>query len=71
MGEFQEEICVGDHEIAESPAANYLYQVDDKGELLNNCDIEQLYSMVVKALYMAKRGRPDILTAAGQLPELG
>jgi len=57
VGEFLVEVGVGNHARAESPAANYLYQVDDKGELLNQSDKEYLHSMVSKALHMAKRGQ--------------
>jgi hypothetical protein len=67
ISEFLAEVGADDNARAESPAANYLYNVDENDELLNNSDKEHLHSMVAKALYMAKRGRPDILTAVSFL----
>ena len=67
INEFLVDICVSDDARAESPAANYLFNIDDDVELLNKNDREFLHSMIAKALYMAKRGRPDILTAVSFL----
>jgi hypothetical protein len=65
--EFLNEVGVCDDARAESPAANYLYNVDNNEELLSKSDKDHLHSSVAKALYMAKRGRPDILTAVSFL----
>jgi hypothetical protein len=65
--EFLNEVGVDADAKAESPAANYLYDIDDKAEILNDSDREHLHSLVAKALYMAKRGRPDLLTAVSFL----
>ena len=61
IDEFLSEVGVGDDARAESPAANYLFEIDESAQLLNEDDRGNLHSSVAKALYMAKRGRPDIL----------
>ena len=47
----------------ETPAAHYLYNIDNESESLSNNARETLHSQVPKALYMAKCGRTDLLTA--------
>ena len=67
IDEFLSEVGVGDDAKAESPAANYLFEIDESAQLLDENDKGNLHSSVAKALYMAKRGRPDILTAVSFL----
>ena len=67
INQFLVDIGVSDDARAESPAANYLFNIDNDAELLNQNDKELLHSMVAKALYMTKRGRTDILTAVSFL----
>lgn len=52
---------------APTPAAVYLFKVSEDSKLLNNKDRETYHSVVAKLLYIAKRGRPDILTAVAFL----
>jgi hypothetical protein len=67
IDEFLSEVGVSDDAKAESPAANYLFEIDESAQLLDENDKGNLHSSVAKALYMAKRGRPDILTAVSFL----
>ena len=46
-----------------TPAASYLYRVTEDSLLLGDKEREKFHSVVAKLLYMAKRARPDILTA--------
>ena len=46
-----------------SPAANHLFQVNDKAGKLNEEQTEQFHHLVAKLLYLAKRTRPDLQTA--------
>ena len=47
---------------------HYLYHVDNDSKLLSNINRENnLHSLVAKALYMAKHGRPDLLTTVSFL----
>jgi len=50
-----------------TPAGNYLFSVSEHGEELGKEDKERFHSVVAKLLYIAKRGRPDILTAVSFL----
>jgi hypothetical protein len=50
-----------------TPAANDLFHVDEKSELLEKERKEKFHSLVAKLLYMAKRARPDILAAVSFL----
>ena len=50
-------------EAARTPAAADLFQIDEKSPLLEKDKKEKFHSVVAKLLYMAKRARPDILTA--------
>ena len=50
-----------------SPAAHHLFQVNEECEKLSKKDKESFHSMVAKLLYLAKRGRPDILLAVSFL----
>ena len=46
-----------------TPATNDLFMIDKKAVLLEKKDREPFHSFVAKLLYLAKRTRPDILTA--------
>lgn len=50
-----------------TPAAHNLFNVGQKSELLNKAGRERFHSLVAKLLYIAKRGRPDILVAVSFL----
>ena len=65
--EFLDEVAVAVDARAETPAAHYLYNVDNENQSLSNNEKDNLHSLVAKALYMAKRGRPDLLTAVSFL----
>ena len=56
VSEFLQELAVPDDARAESPAANYLYDVDESEANLDDETSKHLHSLVAKALYMAKRG---------------
>ena len=50
-----------------TPASLELFTVNEESKELNKEKKEQFHSIVAKLLYMAKRGRPDILTAVSFL----
>ena len=52
---------------APSAAGTDLFTVDINSESLSQQDSDQFHSRVAKLLYMAKRARPDLLTAVGFL----
>ena len=52
---------------ATSPAISNLFSVNPNSEKLNQLGKEKFHSLVAKLLYIAKRGRPDILTAVSFL----
>jgi len=52
---------------ARTPASNDLFHVDEKSPFLDKERKEKFHSIVAKLLYMAKRARPDILTAVSFL----
>ena len=52
---------------APSPAGTDLFNVDVNSENLSQQGSDQFHSRVAKLLYMAKRARPDLLTAVGFL----
>ena len=52
---------------APTPAGTDLFTVDIDSENLSQQDSDQFHSRVAKLLYMAKRARPDLLTAVGFL----
>ena len=54
-------------QVSATPAAQYLFDVDEKEKPLDKHFKEWYHSRVAKALYLAKRGRPDILTAVAFL----
>ncbi|HNJ38565.1 MAG TPA: reverse transcriptase domain-containing protein [Nitrosomonas sp.] len=54
-------------ETARTPAAVDLFHVDEKSPRLEKDKKEKFHSLVAKLLYMAKRARPDILTAVSFL----
>jgi hypothetical protein len=65
--EILQEMDIVDGAVSKTPAASYLFDVDEKSELLNNNMRERFHSHVAKLLFMAKRARPDILTAVSYL----
>ena len=67
VAEFLQELDVADDAHAESPAASHLYSINESEAKLDDETSKHLHSCVAKALYMAKRGRPDILTAVSFL----
>lgn len=58
---------LGIHESNKTPAANDLFQVDKESPLLDKERAKLFHSIVAKLLYMAKRARPDVLTATSFL----
>jgi len=60
-----EELSITD--TARTPAAVDLFHVDEKSPRLDKDKKEKFHSLVAKLLYMAKRARPDILTAVSFL----
>jgi hypothetical protein len=48
---------------AATPAANHLFQVNDKAEKLNDENPEKFHHLTAKLLYLSKRARPDLQTA--------
>ena len=52
---------------AATPTSTNLYDINDKSELLNPTMHATFHSVTMKCLYIAKRARPDILTAVGFL----
>ena len=50
-------------QISTTPAAQHLFEVSDGEKPLEIHVKEWYHSKVAKALYLAKRARPDILTA--------
>lgn len=52
---------------AVTPATNNLFRITDSSEKLDSKDRKRFHGMVQKLLYMAKRARPDILTAVSFL----
>jgi hypothetical protein len=50
-----------------SPAAKTLFEVNENAERLSESKKEFFHSEVAKLLYIAKRGRPDVLTAVSFL----
>ena len=52
---------------APSPAGTDLFIMDINSEVLSQPDAERFHSRVAKLPYMAKRARPDLLTAVGFL----
>lgn len=54
--------------IASTPAADYLFTVDDSAERLLDTEYGELFhSTTAKLLFLGKRGRPDIQTAVALL----
>lgn len=56
-----------DDRIANTPAASHLYQVNENAEPLTDDKAETFHHLVAKLLYLAKRSRPDTLTAVSFL----
>ena len=50
-----------------TPAANWLFDVCENVEKLSNEKKEEFHTMVAKALFLCKRGRPDIMTSVAFL----
>ena len=65
--EFLQELAVADDAHTDSAAASHLYSVNESEVKLDDETGKHLHSSVAKALYMAKRGRPDIPTAVSFL----
>jgi hypothetical protein len=61
--EFIKEVGISEQDYASTPASSNLYQVRDDNEMLKDDERKKFHSCVALGLYMAKRGRPDILTA--------
>jgi hypothetical protein len=53
--------------IATTPAAHNLFTVDENSPKLDTKQKEIFHTITAKLLYLAKRGRPDILTAVAYL----
>ena len=53
--------------IAVTPAKTHLFEVEENRELLSTKKQRTFHSCVAKLLFVAKRGRPDILTAVSFL----
>jgi hypothetical protein len=52
---------------ANTPAANYLFDVMDTSPALDNVNKELFHTLTAKLLYLSKRSRPDILLAVSYL----
>jgi len=52
---------------ADSPAATWLYHLNENPELLDKETAETFHSMTMQLQYLAQRGRPDILEAVSFL----
>ncbi len=52
---------------AATPASEHLFKVIEDDTPLDHDDKEKFHSIVAKLLYLAKRGRPDVLTVATML----
>jgi hypothetical protein len=52
---------------AATPAANHLFQVNDKAEKLDDEKSEKFHHLTAKLLYLSKRARPDLQTAVAFL----
>ena len=48
---------------AATPALENLFEIDGASSLLSEDDKEHFHSVVAKLLFLAKRARPDLLTA--------
>jgi hypothetical protein len=54
--------------VAITPAANHLFQVNNKPTLLSTEDSETFHHLTAKLLHLSKRARPDIQTAVAFCP---
>ena len=61
------EFCEDVEGVAKYPAADNLFKIDSTSPLLSDKDKEFFHSGVAKILYLAKRIRPDMLTAVSFL----
>ena len=52
---------------ANTPAAEFLFKVDDESRLFDDSRAKLFHNFVAKALFAAKRSRPDIHTAVAFL----
>jgi hypothetical protein len=52
---------------AKTPAVNSLFEISQSSQVLDSVKREKFHSNVAKLLYLAKRGRPDILLAVNFL----
>jgi Reverse transcriptase (RNA-dependent DNA polymerase) len=67
ISELLQAIGICDQDKARTPANTDLFNVDDSSPLLELSDHKKFHSAVALALYVAKRGRPDLLTATSFL----
>ena len=56
-----------DGRVATTPAASHLYQINEDADKIDDKDAEIFHHLTAKLLYLAKRSRPDILTAVSFL----
>jgi hypothetical protein len=47
---------------ASTPAAEYLFQVNEDAEVLSRDDSDLFHSVTAKLLFLCKRARPDVQT---------
>ena len=52
---------------ATTPAANYLFEVNDACKELDKEDSDFFHHVVAQLLFLSKRGRPDLLTSVAFL----
>jgi hypothetical protein len=60
-------VCEDIHGVAKTPASDQLFKISDVSVLLDQQKREFFHSLTAKFLYLAKRVRPDILTAVSFL----
>jgi hypothetical protein len=67
IDELIQAIGISDQDKAKTPANTDLFNVDESSPLLEVLDHKKFHSAVALALYVAKRGRPDLLLATSFL----
>mmetsp|Transcript_25421 Transcript_25421/g.38556 ORF Transcript_25421/g.38556 Transcript_25421/m.38556 type:complete len:84 (+) Transcript_25421:2644-2895(+) len=60
IAETPEEVLKGE---GTSPAANHLFQVNDRGTKLDASSAIMYHHLIAQLLYLGKRTRPDLLLA--------
>ena len=53
--------------IVHTPAAHWVFEIREHDKQLNTESKEEFHTMVAKALFLCKRGTPDIMTAVAFL----